>query len=498
MKVVIISLDQMIISYGVRLLSSCLKKEGFEVEIIFARAVIGKPLPESVLGRIKKKVKGASLIGVSLMSNHFPQAVTLTKFLKKDYQTPVIWGGVHPTFCPEECLKYADMVCIGEGEKSMVNLAKKLAQKGKVTKTPGIWFKKNGEIIKNKMEPLVCDLDSLPLPDFGPSSHFIRDGKELKKMTESLFKKFLTKREAQSGEYVCEYYVSSSRGCPFRCAYCASNTIKNLYQGQPFFRLRSLEALIKEVKYLTGNFKFIKWIYFADDDLFAAPIKRVKKFCQLWQREIGLPFYATAAPWSYNEEKFGLFLEAGLGIINVGIQTVSRRGGKVYHRQVAKKKLKETIFSIHKQDPPLPPLYDFILDNPYETDEDRLENLDFILAMPKPRKFQLFSLVPFPGSEIYKRMKDDGLLVDEEKMIYQKSYSYPEANYINSLTFLASTNIPIGLVKFLQSKPFMFVFNNGFSKKLFKLIPYWVFLSLARNLFNFRFWLFNLEPKGDL
>ncbi|MFZ5366050.1 MAG: B12-binding domain-containing radical SAM protein [Patescibacteria group bacterium] len=497
MKITLISLDQMIISYGLRLISSCLKKDGHEVEMIFARAVIGRPLPADVENQVVRLCQSSDLIGISLMSNHFPQAISLTQKIKKKLNVPIIWGGVHPTFCPEESLKYADMVCLGEGEESMLRLVKRMKAGQEITKTPGIWFKKNGEIIKNETESLVGDLDSLPFPDFGPEGHFIRDGRKVKKMTKDLFEKFLTKRETPNGEFVAEYYISTSRGCPFRCAYCASNTIKNLYHGQRFFRLRRPEKVIEEVKTLVDKFNFIKWIYFADDDLLASPIERIKIFCYFWKKEIDLPFYATVAPWSYSEEKLRLFLDAGLGIINMGIQTVSKRGVRVYHRLAPKKKLREITSSIHKLKLPMPPLYDFILDNPYESDKDRLENLDFILKIPKPRKFQLFSLVPFPGTEIYTRMKNDGLLTDEEKMIYQKSYSYPEANYINMLTYLANTDFPTSVVKLLRGRIFLFLFNNKVSKWLFKKIPYSAFLILARNLFNLRFWRFNIKPKGE-
>lgn len=497
MKITLISLDQMIISYGLRLISSYLKQEGFEVEIIFGRAVIGQSLSGEVEVQITKLCSKSDLVGISLMSNHFLQAISLTQKIKNKLKVPIIWGGVHPTFCPQDCLRYADMVCVGEGEESMLKLVGRMKAKQEITATPGIWFKKNGEIIRNKIEPLIGDLDKLSFPDFGPEGHFIRDGEKIKKMTKSLFEKFLTKRETPTGEFVSEYYIATSRGCPFRCAYCASNTIKSLYSGQKFFRLRASKKVIDEVKKLITKFDFIKWIYFADDDLLASPIERIKKFCELWKKEVGLPFYATLAPWSYNEEKLKLFLEAGLGNINMGIQTVSQKGCLVYHRAVSKKKLRQIISSIHKLKPPMPPLYDFILDNPYENDRDRLENLDFVLKIPNPKKFQLFSLVPFPGTEIYTRMKSDGFLIDEEKMIYQKSYSYPEANYINMLMFLVNINFPEEFIKLLRGKMFLLIFNNRLSKWLFKKIPYSAFLIVARNLFNFRFWRFNLQPKGE-
>lgn len=495
MKIAIISLDQMIISYGVRLISSSLKKEGFQVKVIFARAIIGQPLSVSVENQIIKLCKDSDLVGLSLMSNHFPHAISLTKRIKKRLNVPVVWGGVHPTFCPEESLEYADMVCVGEGEVAMVELTKSLKRKSNNIK--GIWIKNRGKIIRSNIQPLVEDLDSLPLPDFGPEEHFVRDGEKIKRMTNNLFRDFLTKRETAKGNFVAEYYISSSRGCPFRCAYCASNTVKGLYPKQKFFRLRSPDKVIEEVKELTKKFPFIKWIYFSDDDLLASPIGRVKNFCELWKKEIGLPFYATVAPWSYSEEKFKLFLDAGLGVINMGIQTVSKKGGEVYRRIFPKNKLKSIIKSIHKLNPPLPPLYDFILDNPYENDKDKFESLDFILSIPKPMRLQLFSLVPFPGTEIYSKMKMDGLLSDPKKMIYQKCYSYPEATYVNMLMFLASNNFPTNIINILKSEIFVLIFNSSIAKYILKTIPYSSFLVLARNLFNFRFWRFNITAKGN-
>lgn len=488
----------MVISYGLRIISSCLKNSGNKVEVIFARAVIGKPFSKNIEDQIVKKCRDSDLIGVSLMSNYYPHATSLTKTLKNSLNIPIIWGGVHPTFCPEQSLEYADMVCVGEGEKAIIELVKRIKNKQKnINKTPGIWFKENNRIIKNNTPTLIDNLDSLPMPDFGPESHYIRDKDKIKKLTKRLFLEFLTKRLNKQNKYVAEYYISTSRGCPYRCSYCASNTVKNLYPAQRFFRLRSINKVIEEVKYVTGKFGFIKFIYFSDDDLLASPIKRVQEFCALWKKEINLPFYGAIAPWSYNEEKLKFFLNAGLNIINMGIQSVTKRGGQSYHRVVSKKKIKQIIKSISQLKSPLPPVYDFILDNPYENDKDKLENLRFILNISKPRKLQLFSLIPFPGTEIYNRMKNDGLLNDADTMIYNKSYSYPEANYLNMLIFLSNTNIPTQIIKLLSSNIFIKIFNSNVMKFIYKKVPYTSFLFIVRNFINFRFWQYNASPKGS-
>ena len=106
------------------------------------------------------------LIGISIRSTFFPVAKDITVRLKSNFDTPVIWGGVHPTICPEECIEFADIVCIGEGENPVVELASKLKSNENITNIKGLWIKKNNTIIKNELPNLLEDLDSLPLPSF--------------------------------------------------------------------------------------------------------------------------------------------------------------------------------------------------------------------------------------------------------------------------------------------------------------------------------------------
>jgi radical SAM superfamily enzyme YgiQ (UPF0313 family) len=489
-------------------MSACLKARGHAIHVIFARAVTGRPLPQPVMDAIAERCVGNGLVGLSLMSNHFPHAVTLTRRLKERGIGPVIWGGVYPTFCPEDSLQHADMVCVGEGEAAIVALAEALASAegagggcsigpmGRIgPMVPGV--RHRGPPAPPGPGALTENLDALPLPDFGPEGHAVRDGSQVLDMTPALFEKFLTKRETSTGEYVAEYYVATSRGCPYRCAYCASHTLKALYPGQRFFRLRDPERVVAEVEVLRARFPFVRWIYFSDDDLFASPPERLARFCELWRARIGLPFYATTTPWSYDEAKARRLRDAGMEILNIGIQAVSAHGSRLYRRPVTRAMLEQVTASAARLGLRLPPLYDFILDNPYESTADRLESLDFVLTLPRPVRLQLFSLVPFPGTEIHRRMKADGLLPDEDKAIYSKSYSYPAADYLNMLMFLAGAGFPRTLLKALRARPFLWLFHNRLARRAFHAVPYGLFVSAVRRVFNWRFWRSNLAPKGD-
>jgi len=135
-KVVLISLDREIMCIGVRLLSACLRRAGHETRVIFLPLRDSRRqndascpnYPQAVLDDVTELCQDADLVGLSLMTNQFLPAVAVTEHLKRELNVPVIWGGVHPTVSPEECLACADMVCIGEGEGTLIELADRLAE----------------------------------------------------------------------------------------------------------------------------------------------------------------------------------------------------------------------------------------------------------------------------------------------------------------------------------------------------------------------------------
>lgn len=478
MKITLISFEQLITALGVRTLSALLKSQGNDVSIIFMRAHGGEIFSDRLINQTMEICKNSDIVGMSFMTCNYLQAVQLTKAIKKNLNSKVIFGGIHPTFSAEECLKYADAVCIGEGDISFIELCNKIKNGAKFTDTKGFWFNQNSQTIKNETSPLVSNLDSLPTHDYGLEGHYVRDNDTIKQMDKCLFLKCLTKRKLLSGECVPEYYISTSRGCPYKCSYCTSNSIKKLYPGQKFYRFRSIEKVIDDVLVLLNKFDFIKFIYFADDDIFSCPIEMLKEFSPLWRKKVGLPFYCTSTPWAYNEEKMKLLVDAGLMYINVGIQTVSARGSTVFNRKTPKQRYYQIVKSLKQYKTIAPPEYDFIIDNPYETIEDNLENLRFIHEIPEPFHIKAFSLRPYPGTELYERYLHDGRREDIRE-VYEKEYSVRKINYTNFLYYLLIYNYPVCLVRFLIKHS-----SNGLYRLLNArcFIPLWtlVFYLLPR------------------
>ena len=116
---------------GVRILSSCLKRDGWDVRILFLpRENVGDLYEESVLNDIVDLSEGSDLIGISLMTDDLPNVINIDKKIKQELNVPTVWGGIHPTIRPAESLQYTDMVCLGEGEETFVELARRIKSRG--------------------------------------------------------------------------------------------------------------------------------------------------------------------------------------------------------------------------------------------------------------------------------------------------------------------------------------------------------------------------------
>lgn len=87
-------------------------------------------------------------------------------------------------------------------------------------------------------------------------------------------------------------------------------------------------------------------------------------------------------------------------------------------------------------------LYDIISDNPYETAEDKVETLRLLYQLPRPHLLHFFSLTFYPGTDLYAKAKADGLVQDDERDIYNKSYIRLAPTYFNFVLWCLHRNWP--------------------------------------------------------
>lgn len=452
-----------ITSYPVRILSAYLKSHGLKSRLIFLpnpeHLIFQRPADprysydEKTISQLIDLCSGSSLIGISFFSSNLPQAVYLTRRIKEKLSIPVVWGGKHPSAEPEEALSYADMVCIGEGEEAVVELLKKIEGKEDYLNTQNMWFKQNGTIIKNPIRPLLQNLDLLAFPDYSFEGHYIREigTNKIVPLIPSIFKEYLL---PESPTNLLPYETLFSRGCPYSCTYCYS--FKEIYAGQKYLRFRSIDNIMQELEIMKAKLDHIQMIWFLDDNIFALPIDKIKEFCRNYKERIGLPMSFAGHPLNINEEKLGYFTEAGMRGLHMGVQSGSKRIQALYKRHMPEEKILDAVHAVNRFKDTLLPIYDFITDNPYETNEDIIDSIKLALKFPRPRRIQAFSLMFFPGTELRKQAQQEGLISrDDENNIYNRDFGdfyIRKKKYLNFVFPLFNVNVPNFIIEILINK----------------------------------------------
>ncbi len=430
MKVTLISPFPDLQSFGLRTLSSCLKEDGHHVEMFFLKEEFYRRFSRRVVDDLLYLVKDSDLIGVSLMTNFFDNGVQITEEIRNKLGKPVIWGGVHAMVRPEESLKHADMVCTGEGEEAIVEVAAKMARGEDYTSTTSMWFNGNDGIIKNDLKSLYRELDDIPYPYYEYKNHFVLDEGRLHRMDLELVAKHTQD----------VYMTMPTRGCPYSCTFCCNNTFNRMWKGEKPVRARSNENIIRELKWVRENFPFIKLIKFDDDAFFMLPDEIIEEFSRDYRREIGLPLLVTGAtPSTLTHRKLSALVDAGLYSMRMGIQSANEQMKKEYRRYHPQHRVSRAMHIVKEFVGVLgTPHYDIILDNPWERIDSKVETIRFMAAQPAPYILTLFSLTFYPGTDLYDRAVADGMIWDDHEQIYRKHYHGVKYNYINRLFFLLS------------------------------------------------------------
>lgn len=135
MSILLITLQKDMDPIGLRYIHDYLLKHSFHSSMLYLPD-FDKKDADNEFKEIKTFIRRISprLIGLGIMSNEYLKAVHLTKFLKKHFpEIQTVWGGVHPTIAPEMCLKYADYVCVGEGERAVLDMMHIIQSHGSLT-----------------------------------------------------------------------------------------------------------------------------------------------------------------------------------------------------------------------------------------------------------------------------------------------------------------------------------------------------------------------------
>ena len=376
---------------NVATIAAFLKQQGYELKVIDAG--VHKIKFEDIIEITKDYGPDLVAIGCNFSTLHNPSRL-IAEMIKKGYKNvPILVGGNHATAVPEMILKDSsiDFVVIGEAEVVLPDLLTAIENKTDLRKVNGLCISDGNSQVRTHPADFFKNLEELPFPDY------------------SLF---------DINRYPI-YNINSSRGCIFRCTYCASGVI---YKRK--YRPRSAKSIIAEIDYLVNNFGK-KTVWFSDD-LFGQDHKFVEELCNtLIDKKTNVQWSVVTRATTVPLDQLKLMKKAGCTGISVGIESGDDEMLKVMKKDTNADAYRMSVPKVKKV---LRTRGFFLIGNIGETKESVWNTFKLIKEI-KPDYGTFCPVVPLPGTEIYSQLINMGILKPED-LNWDKFYGIDhEGNY---------------------------------------------------------------------
>ncbi|MEG3224527.1 MAG: B12-binding domain-containing radical SAM protein [Methanobacteriales archaeon Met13] len=360
---------------GIAYIGAVLESGGFEVEIIDGAAL--EMNWESLEQAINKAAP--QVIAITALTPTINQALETAKLAKKTCpDAMVIMGGYHPSFNYSEILEkeYVDLVVMGEGEYTMLELVQTLEDEGDLKKVRGIAY----DEVKTFPRPVTADLDELPFParHLLPMDHYKILDMKLHTAT-----------------------MISGRGCPMQCSFCASAAL----HGRKL-RLRSPENVVDEMEYLVEH-HHAGMIAFMDDTFTLNPT-RVEQICEgIMKRDIDVYWGCTARADTLSNNMLQKMSDSGCITMFLGVESADQQQLDRVNKQMTIEKIRRAFTLSRKHN--IRTIASVVLGMPGDTRDSIGRTIKFVRELNP--SYALFSLAtPYPGTRFYKESVENNLI----------------------------------------------------------------------------------------
>ncbi len=372
---------------GLGYIASSLEKAGHRIRIFdfTAKSIADNEACDELLNF------DPAVVGMTSVTSDRFEAMRLLRLLKSENPDLFITaGGPHFSITAHDALQNEpalDAVILGEGEITFNRLVYALEKKEDLSRIKGLVLRYNREIISTGQPDRIDNIDELPQPAWQLFNH-------------DLYRDYRVK--GFSGRITG---VISSRGCPYRCAFCSSPS----FWGRRY-NLRSPKLFVDEIERLYREFDYNSFIFW--DDTFTVNREHVERVCtEIYTLKLDIKWIAAARVNLANRQLFRTMRRAGCVGVNFGIESGSDRILKSIHKETTA----SNSFSAVKMavEEGLNVRAFFIFGHPDETTEDvvqTVELIDRLRSLGKGVSTEYGYLAIFPGTEVEKTAIDRGIL----------------------------------------------------------------------------------------
>ena len=378
---------------GLAYLASSLRAAGHDAEILDIN--LWRWTDDEVRDRLK--TSDADVFGITGLISQYTYNLELAALLKELHpDRPVVQGGMMVAAMPRIMMEespHTDFVAVGEGERTIVELADALEGQRPIASVDGLWYRdpaKPGEFIVTGHRADIPDIDTLPYPAFDlvdiPAYHRSRGrAKEMHKIYQN--KPFIP--------------LLATRGCPYRCTYCHRFADERL-------RHRGTEAVLGEIDHWRQMYG-VEYVEF-QDELWGLSKKRAKEFCEaIIATGWGVTWGCSIRLNVIDEDIIRLMVKAGCIFVSFGVESGSEQILKNMGRPMKRETIVRGWSLVKKYQ--LNHLPSFMIGYVGETPETIRETVDLVCEMDVGSFAGWFRYVtPLPGTELYEIAKTRGLI----------------------------------------------------------------------------------------
>jgi len=357
---------------GTAILATRLKAAGYEVKVFV----------EDVAPVDFEAFFSADLVGVSTVTPTAPRAYEFARAARRA-GIPVVMGGPHVTFLPDEALQHCDYVLRGEADDLVVDFVGRVLAGGSLDDFPSLSRRVGGEVVHNPSCRTCPDVESLPAPDL------------------TLIAGYDTSPKAD-----LVMPIQTSRGCPFDCTFCS---VTKMF-GRAY-RFRSTENVMAELRPLRE-----RWVFFYDDN-FTANTARAKELLRAMIRErLGIHWSAQVrCDAARDPELLDLMAEAGCYYVYIGMESVDASTLACFNKRQSIREIEDAIREFHRRRIRIHGMFIFGAD--HDTSETLRRTVRFARSH-QIESAQFMILTPLPGTLLFQQMDQEGRLLSRDWSLY--------------------------------------------------------------------------------
>ena len=341
------------------------------------------------------------IVGISVTVDTLPRAVKIAEVFRKK-GSMVVAGGIHVTTAfdtiPDGCF---DVLCVGAAEGTWPAIIKDY---------------KNGTL----KYLYRCDKAFGAEDIISPAYHFL-----------------------EKEPYLYCNVVHTSRGCPFRCDFCYNSAVERRYMN------RSIEDVLRDIKAVRT-----KHVMFIDDNFAGNPewtkafLKQIKPLDLKWNAAVSINI-------AYDDELLDLMKETGCQSLFIGFESINESSVNGVHKvQNKTDSYEKAVKAIHDRGIMINGSFVFGLDG--DTPDTFQLTLDWIVKN-KIETVTSHILTPYPGTVLYKKLKNEGRIVSDNLELYNTAHVVFE---------------PVGMSREELYEGYLWIYKQVYSlKNIIKRIP---------------------------